>query len=157
MRIFAYACVIAACTLATELSSSEQTMTQQPSSLGAFSVSLAVKNLQASRDFYEKLDFKVVMGDQKQHWLILRNGAVTIGLFQGVLERNTLTFNPGWDHHANPVAQFTDVREHQRRFTERGLTPVKDVDANGKGPAGFMLIDPDGNPVLIDQHVAAPK
>lgn len=157
MRLLAHALFFSTCLLAVDVTSSEQTMTQQPSSLGAFSVSLSVKNIQASREFYEKLDFKVVMGDQKQNWLILRNGAVTIGLFQGALSRNTFTFNPGWDHTASPVAQFTDVREHQRRLKERGLTIANEVDANGQGPAGFTLIDPDGNPVLIDQHVAAPK
>jgi lactoylglutathione lyase len=157
MRSLGHVLFFSACLLGTELTSSEQTMTQQPSSLGAFSVSLSVKNIQASRDFYEKLDFKVVMGDQAQNWLILRNGAVTIGLFQGVLERNTLTFNPGWDPDANPVTAFTDVREHQRRLKASGLAPVKEADGTGKGPAGFMLIDPDGNPVLVDQHVAAPK
>ena len=130
-----------------------ETMTTQPTTLGAFSVSLAVKNIKASRAFYEKLDFDVVMGDDAQNWLILRNGTVTIGLFQGVCERNVLTFNPGWDYQAQAVAEFTDVREHQRRLKSKGLAPTNEADEKGTGPANFMLVDPDGNPVLFDQHV----
>lgn len=95
-------------------------MTTQPTTLGAFSVGLNVKNIAASRAFYEKLDFKVVMGNAAQNWLILRNGNVTIGLFQGVWDRNVLTFNPGWDEQAQPVTPFTDIREHQRRFKAGG-------------------------------------
>ena len=130
-------------------------MTKQPTTLGAFSVSLAVKTLQASRAFYEKLDFEVVGGDPAQNWLILRNGSVTIGLFQGMFERNILTFNPGWDVKAQAVKKFIDVREHQRRLKSRGLTLTAEADENGTGPASFMLSDPDGNPVLVDQHVAS--
>lgn len=129
------------------------TMTKQPTTLGAFSVSLAVKDIKASRVFYEKLDFQVVLGDEAQKWLILRNGSVTIGLFQGALPRNTLTFNPGWDEKAQPVAQFTDVREHQRRLKARGLIFTSEAEEKGTAPANFMVIDPDGNPVLFDQHV----
>lgn len=132
---------------------SREVMTKQPTTLGAFSVSLAVKNIKASRAFYEKLDFVVVLGDEAQNWLILRNGMVTIGLFQGMWERNVLTFNPGWDDQAQAVAEFTDVREHQRRLKSKGLTLTNEADEKGTGPASFMLIDPDGNPVLIDQHV----
>jgi catechol 2,3-dioxygenase-like lactoylglutathione lyase family enzyme len=128
-------------------------MTKQPTTLGAFSVSLAVRDLQASRTFYEKLDFAVVAGDPAQNWLILRNGTITIGLFQGMFERNILTFNPGWDENAQPVEEFTDVREHQRRLKSRGVELAKEADESGTGPASFILIDPDGNPVLIDQHV----
>ena len=128
-------------------------MSTQPTTLGAFSVSLAVKNLQASREFYEKLSFDVVGGDPAQNWLILRNGTVTIGLFQGMFERNALTFNPGWDESARPVGPFTDIREHQRRLKSKGLTITHEADEGGTGPASFMLIDPDGNPVLVDQHV----
>jgi catechol 2,3-dioxygenase-like lactoylglutathione lyase family enzyme len=116
-------------------------------------VSLAVKDLRASQAFYEQLDFEVAGGDPAQNWLILRNGAVTIGLFQGMFERNILTFNPGWDDQARPVEQFTDVREHQRRLKSRGLAPASEADEQGTGPASFMLVDPDGNPVLFDQHV----
>ena len=130
-------------------------MTTQPTTLGAFSVSLAVKDIKASRDFYEKLDFEIVGGDVAQNWLILRNGAVTIGLFQGMYERNLLTFNPGWDQNAQALAQFTDVREHQRRLKSKGLTLQKEADEKGTGPGGFMLADPDGNPILVDQHAPA--
>lgn len=131
------------------------TMTTQPTTLGAFSVGLAVKNLEASRAFYEKLDFKVVMGDAAQNWLILRNGNVTFGLFQGVWERNVLTFNPGWDDQARAVEPFTDIREHQRRLKASGLVLKSEADDKGTGPANFMLIDPDGNPVIVDQHVSS--
>ena len=127
-------------------------MTKQPTTLGAFSVSLAVKDIKASRAFYEKLDFAVVMGEEAQKWLILRNGSVTIGLFQGVWERNVLTFNPGWDEKAQPVVPFTDVREHERRLKASGLKFTKEAE-QGTGPASFMLVDPDGNPILVDQHV----
>lgn len=128
-------------------------MTKQPTTLGAFSVSLAVKDLQASRAFYEKLDFEVAGGDPAQHWLILRNGSVTIGLFQGMFERNILTFNPGWDEKAGPVEAFTDVREHQRRLKSRGLALTSEADESTTGPASLMAVDPDGNTILIDQHV----
>jgi catechol 2,3-dioxygenase-like lactoylglutathione lyase family enzyme len=128
-------------------------MGKQPTTLGAFSVSLAVKDLEASRAFYEKLDFVVVGGEAAQNWLILRNGSVTVGLFQGMFERNILTFNPGWDDTAQSVAQFTDVREHQRQFKARGLPLASEADENSTGPASLMLIDPDGNPILLDQHV----
>jgi lactoylglutathione lyase len=128
-------------------------MTKQPTTLGAFSVSLAVKNLQASHAFYEKLGFDVVGGNPAQNWLILRNGTVTIGLFQGMFERNILTFNPGWDEKAQAVEEFTDAREHQRRLKAKGLDLVNEADESSTGPASFMVVDPDGNPILIDQHV----
>ncbi len=121
--------------------------------LGAFSISLAVKDIAASRAFYEKLGFQVFHGDQTQNWLILKNGAHVIGLFQGIVERNTLTFNPGWDQDAKPVGEFTDVRELQRRLKEQGVPLVAEADATTNGPAYFVAIDPDGNPVLVDQHV----
>ena len=128
-------------------------MATQPTTLGAFSVSLAVKNLQASRAFYEKLDFEVVGGDAAQNWLILRNGSATIGLFQGMFERNILTFNPGWDDKAQPAGEFVDVRAHQRRLKSNGIELTSVADETSAGPASFMLVDPDGNPVLVDQHV----
>ncbi|MBA3548934.1 MAG: VOC family protein [Nannocystis sp.] len=128
-------------------------MTKQPTTLGAFSVSLAVKDLQASRDFYEKLDFAVVGGEPARNWLILRNGTTTIGLFQGMFERNMLTFNPGWDAQAQAVEAFTDVREHQRRLKSQGVKLMNEADERSTGPASMVLVDPDGNPVLIDQHV----
>ena len=129
-------------------------MMKQPTTLGAFSVRLAVKDLQASREFYEKLDFEFAGGDPAQNWLILRNGTVTIGLFQGMFERNVLTFNPGWDYKAEAVAdKFPDVREHQRRLKSNGLHLALEADESSTGPASVMLTDPDGNPILIDQHV----
>ncbi len=120
--------------------------------LGAFSVSLSVKDLAASRAFYEKLGFETVGGDASQNWLILRNGDHVIGLFQGMFDRNILTFNPGWDQQGNEVPSFTDVREIQRTLKARGVELVREAEASGKGPASLTLIDPDGNPILIDQH-----
>jgi catechol 2,3-dioxygenase-like lactoylglutathione lyase family enzyme len=121
--------------------------------LGAFSVSLAVKDIAASRAFYEKLGFKHVLGDQAQNWLILRNGETTIGLFQGMFERNAFTFNPGWNSQAQPLKDFEDVREIQRSLRASGLTLTSEADESTTGPASLSLIDPDGNPILIDQHV----
>jgi len=121
--------------------------------LGAFSVSLAVADLAASRAFYEALGFDAAGGDPAQGWLILRNGTTTIGLFQGMFERNILTFNPGWNARAEPLAEFTDVRVIQRRLREAGLTFASEADESTTGPASFVLVDPDGNPVLFDQHV----
>lgn len=120
--------------------------------LGAFSVSLAVKDLEASRAFYEALGFEQVMGERAQNWLILRNGTTTIGLFQGMFEKNILTFNPGWNQQAEALDSFTDVRDLERMLRERGIVPVQSAAA-GDGPAHVVLEDPDGNPVLIDQHV----
>ncbi|MCG8408028.1 MAG: VOC family protein [Phycisphaerales bacterium] len=121
--------------------------------LGAFSISLAVKDIAASRAFYEKLGFKEVLGDQTQNWLILRNGETTIGLFQGMFERNSLTFNPGWTCQAEPLKEFEDVRDIQRSLKASGLTLTTEADESTTGPASLTLVDPDGNPVLIDQHV----
>lgn len=121
--------------------------------LGAFSISLAVKDLAASRAFYENLGFTVFGGDASQNWLILKNGDHVIGLFQGMFEKNMLTFNPGWDSNAQPLAQFTDVRELQRRLKEKGVALTAEADETTQGPAYVMMIDPDGNPILLDQHV----
>jgi catechol 2,3-dioxygenase-like lactoylglutathione lyase family enzyme len=121
-------------------------------SLGNFSISLAVKDLAASRAFYEKLGFEARAGDAKR-WLILQNGGATIGLHQGVFERNILTFNPGWDSACNKLAEFTDVRDLQRRLRAQGIEPVSAADESTTGPANFIVIDPDGNPILVDQHV----
>ena len=121
--------------------------------LGHFSISLAVKDLTASRAFYEQLGFEVVFGEAEQNWLILQNGDSTIGLFQGMFERNVMTFNPGWDARAQRLEEFTDVRDIQRRLKESGLTLTTEADESTTGPASLTLIDPDGNPVLIDQHV----
>lgn len=121
--------------------------------LGAFSISLAVKDLAASRAFYEKLGFTAFGGDPAQNWLILKNGDHVIGLFQGMFDRNMLTFNPGWDQNAQPVEGFTDVRELQRRLKEQGVALTAQADESTQGPAYLMAVDPDGNPILIDQHV----
>jgi catechol 2,3-dioxygenase-like lactoylglutathione lyase family enzyme len=121
--------------------------------LGAFSISLAVKDLAASRAFYEKLGFERVMGDPTKNWLILRNGETTIGLFQGMFERNMLTFNPGWDSQAKALEGFEDVREIQKALKASGLALTSEADEATTGPGAVMLIDPDGNPILIDQHV----
>jgi catechol 2,3-dioxygenase-like lactoylglutathione lyase family enzyme len=124
--------------------------------LGNFSVSLAVKDIAASRAFYEKLGFRVFGGDQAQNWLILQNETATIGLFQGMFDKNLLTFNPGWDRACNTLPDFDDVRELQRRMKAQGLTLASEADEATAGPASLMLIDPDGNPILVDQHVAKP-
>ena len=121
--------------------------------LGNFSVSLAVKDIEASKSFYEKLGFKVFFGDQSQNWLILKNGEHAIGLFQGMFEKNIFTFNPGWNSDAQPLKEFTDVRELQRRLKELGVNTITEADENSTGPASFMIADPDGNTILIDQHV----
>jgi lactoylglutathione lyase len=120
--------------------------------LGAFSISLAVKDLAASRAFYEVFGFTAFAGDG-QHWQIMKNGPHVIGLFQGMFEKNMLTFNPGWDQDARPVPAFTDVRELQRRVIAAGLTLASEADLSTTGPASFVAIDPDGNPLLVDQHV----
>ncbi len=121
--------------------------------LGAFSISLAVKDLEASRKFYEKFGFKVFAGDAAQNWLILKNGSHVIGLFQGMFEKNILTFNPGWDSNAQKLDSFTDVRELQRQLKAQGVLLQQEADENTAGPASFMAVDPDGNPLLVDQHV----
>jgi lactoylglutathione lyase len=121
--------------------------------LGAFSISLAVKDLGASMAFYEKFGFKVFVGDASQHWLIMKNGDHVIGLFQGMFEKNILTFNPGWDSNAQKLATFTDVRDLQRQLKAQGVQLQQDADESATGPASFIVIDPDGNPILIDQHV----
>ena len=121
--------------------------------LGAFSVSLAVKDLQASRAFYEKLGFSAMGGDAAQGWLILKNGSTVIGLFQGMFEKNTLTFNPGWDQAAQPLASFTDVREIQTSLDAEGVDITTRADPDTTGPAHIILSDPDGNVVMLDQHV----
>jgi len=121
--------------------------------LGNFSVSLTVKDLAASRAFYQALGFAVCGGNADQNWLILQNGSATIGLFQGMFERNILTFNPGWDAACNTLPEFTDVRELQRRLRQQGIEPTPAADETTTGPASFIVVDPDGNPILVDQHV----
>ena len=121
--------------------------------LGNFSISLAVKDIEASKRFYEKLGFAVFGGDQFRNWLIMKNGDHVIGLFQGMFEKNILTFNPGWNSDAKPLGKFTDVRELQRQLKERGVTMLSEADEGSSGPASFMVSDPDGNTILVDQHV----
>ena len=121
--------------------------------LGNFSVSLAVKDIAASKEFYEKLGFTVFMGDQAQNWLIMKNGDHVIGLFQGMFDKNILTFNPGWDSNAQKLDEYTDIRELQRTLKERGVAMMAEADESTTGPASIMLTDPDGNTILLDQHV----
>ena len=121
--------------------------------LGAFSISLAVKDIKASKDFYEKLGFKEFGGDITQNWLILKNGDHVIGLFQGMFDKNMLTFNPGWNQDAQELDSFTDVRDLQRQLKAQGVELITEADEGTTGPAYFMLVDPDGNPILVDQHV----
>ncbi|KOU72763.1 glyoxalase [Streptomyces sp. XY66] len=120
--------------------------------LGAFSVSLSVRDIEASRAFYEKLGFTALGGDPAQNWLILRNGDHVIGLFQGMFEKNMLTLNPGWDQSAASVGSCTDVRELQRELKARGVEFLTEADESGSGPGSFLVLDPEGNPVLVDQH-----
>ncbi|RBP53180.1 VOC family protein [Arenicella xantha] len=121
--------------------------------LGAFSVSLAVKDIDKSRNFYRALGFIEVGGDIAQHWLIMRNDTHTIGLFQGMFDKNMLTFNPGWNSDCEPLDEFTDVRDIQAALKQQGIELSSEVDPSSKGAGSFMLIDPDGNPILIDQHL----
>ena len=120
---------------------------------GAFSVSLVVKDISASKEFYGKLGFSDFGGQIDQGWLILKNGDCVIGLFQGMFERNMLTFNPGWDQNAHPMEDFTDVRDIQRNLKQEGIEIQQEVDEASKGLASFVVVDPDGNPILFDQHV----
>ena len=121
--------------------------------LGNFSVSLAVKDIELSRAFYAKLGFTVWGGDQEQKWLILKNGNTVIGLFQGMFDRNIMTFNPGWDSNAQQLPSFTDIRELQRSLKAQGVPLLSETDDSASGPASFMVEDPDGNQILLDQHV----
>ncbi len=121
--------------------------------LGAFSVSLNVKDIQISKSFYENLGFQVFGGDVSQNWLIMKNRSCTIGLFQGMFDKNILTFNPGWDENASELDSFTDVRELQRQLKANGIKVETEADEETSGPASFVVVDPDGNPILVDQHV----
>lgn len=121
--------------------------------LGAFSMSLAVKDLQVSKAFYQKLGFVPFGGDESKHWLILKNGATVIGLFQGMFQGNILTFNPGWSQDAQPLAEFADVRAVQQALDEQGVEIDSRTDPDGTGPASIILTDPDGNVIMLDQHV----
>ena len=125
--------------------------------LGAFSISLSVKDINKSKAFYEKLGFTAAGGNIQQRWLILRNGQTVIGLFQGMFPKNMLTFNPGWNQQAEAIKEFEDVREIQKRLEASGVKLTTKADPASTGPASLVMVDPDGNPVLIDQHVPAPK
>ena len=144
-------------TQATKLANGQASGEEKRMQLGNFSVSLAVKDISASRAFYETLGFRVIMGDQAKNWLIVQNETSTIGLFQGMFSKNTLTFNPGWDRTASTLPEFDDVRAIQGTLKSRGLTLATEADESTSGPASLMVMDPDGNPILIDQHVPCPK
>ncbi|MDO6657973.1 VOC family protein [Anaerobacillus sp. 1_MG-2023] len=120
--------------------------------LGAFSVSLNVKDIQASKHFYEKLGFQSFGGDISQNWLIMKNGSTVIGLFQGMFDKNILTFNPGWDENAENLEVFTDIRTLQKQLKENGVNFLSEADESSEGPTSFTIEDPDGNPILVDQH-----
>ncbi len=157
LSTFAVAGSLALATFAgTSLSQATKPERKQTMQLGVFSVSLAVKDIMASKAFYEKLDFKEVAGKLEQNWLILQNGTTTIGLFQGMFEKNIMTFNPGWTIDQETLEEFQDVRELQRMLKQRGLELTIEADESSLGPASFSLVDPDGNPILFDQHVPSP-
>jgi len=120
--------------------------------LGAFSISLSVKDIHKSKAFYEKLGFEVFGGDMTQNWLMMKNQNSVIGLFQGMFEDNIITFNPGWNQNAEDVNPFTDVREIQKHLKEHGVNLVSEADETTEGPENITMVDPDGNPILIDQH-----
>lgn len=147
----------------TLIGASTQASEKKPMELGNFSVSLAVKDvkdvkdIKASKAFYEKPGFTEVGGKMDQNWTVLQNGYARIGLFQGMFDKNLMTFNPGWTKDKETLADFTDVRDLQRTFKERGITPAPAADESTTGPAYFMVKDPDGNTLLFDQHVASPK
>lgn len=138
---------------AAALGAQEAKKERRNMNVGAFSVSLAVKDLAASKEFYEKLGFVSFAGNAKQNWLILKNGEHVIGLFQGMFPKNILTFNPGWDQNAQKSGAFTDVRELQKELKAKGVKFSKEADEKTSGPASFVIEDPDGNPILFDQHV----
>lgn len=121
--------------------------------LGAFSIGLAVKDIEASRQFYETLGFSIFFRDQAKNWLVMKNGTLVICLFQGVIEKNVFIFNPGWDNNARPLEKYTDVRELQRQLKARGITMISEADETSTGPARFTIADPDGNAIMLDQHV----
>ncbi|TQR19611.1 VOC family protein [Psychrobacillus vulpis] len=121
--------------------------------LGAFSVSLSVKDINISKSFYENLGFQVFGGDITQNWLIMKNESCIIGLFQGMFEKNILTFNPGWNENAENLNSFTDIRDLQKQLKAKGIKMLSEADESSEGPASFTIEDPDGNPILVDQHV----
>ena len=134
----------------------QQPNQDRPLSLGNFSISLAVKDIAASRAFYEKLGFHIIGGNQDQNWLVMQSDTATIGLFQGMFENNILTFNPGWDRNANTLPEFTDIRDLQAALRAKGIEPATPADPTSTGPASLIITDPDGNTILIDQHTPRP-
>ena len=149
--------IVGALALTAAATSTLQDKDKKPMELGNFSVSLTVKDIKVSKEFYEKLDFKQVAGNVDQKWVIVQNGTTTIGLFQGMFPRNTMTFNPGWTHKMETLKDFQDVREMQRALEKRGIQMTTKADEKTTGPASFTIADPDGNPILFDQHVDSPK
>ena len=150
--------LLTGCATTATFTTAPQRSTQTEESimqLGNFSVSLAVKDIAVSRAFYEKLGFTARGGDQEQNWLVMKNGSTKIGLFQGMFERNILTFNPGWDNDAKKLSEFTDVRDLQTKLRAHGIELLSEADEATTGPASFMVEDPDGNQILVDQHVSA--
>lgn len=147
-----------ACGLAAlALSNSAREKGENPMQLGSFTLGLAVKDIKASKAFYEKLDFKQVSGDIEKHWVVLQNGTMKIGLFQGMFDTNIMTFNPGMTPTREPLKDFQDVRELQRVVKERGIRLQSEVDESSDGPGSFTFADPDGNPIFVDQYVPKPK
>jgi catechol 2,3-dioxygenase-like lactoylglutathione lyase family enzyme len=136
----------------TSASTASQPMRNSSMELGNFSVSLAVEDIKASRAFYEKLGFTTFGGDEEQNWLIMQNGTATIGLFQGMFDKNILTFNPGWDRNAQNLESFTDVRDLQKELKAKEINFATEADESSTGPASFVIVDPDGNQILVDQH-----
>ena len=143
--------------VATTMTPSAETKETKAMELGNFSVSLTVKDIKASKAFYEKLDFKEVGGKLEENWIVLQNGNARIGLFQGMFDKNIMTFNPGWTKDKETLKDFQDVRELQRTLKARGITMAPEADETTEGPAHFMVTDPDGNTILVDQHVPSPK
>ena len=143
--------------LATNAPQNQPAKKDEPVQLGNFCISLTVKDIKASKAFYEKLDFKQVSGNLDQNWIVLQNGTTKIGLFHGMFDKNTLTFNPGWDANKETLKEFQDVRELQCTLKARGMKLQPEADEKSDGPAFFALVDPDGNPILVDQHVPKPK
>ena len=141
----------------TTTTPSAETKEKKAMELGNFSISLTVKDIKASKAFYEKLDFKEVGGKLEENWIVLQNGNARIGLFQGMFDKNIMTFNPGWTKDKETMKDFPDVRELQRTFKARGITMTTEADESTEGPAYFMVADPDGNTLLFDQHVPSPK
>lgn len=142
---------------ASLVTAATQATENKPMDLGNFSVSLAVKDIKASKAFYEKLGFVEVGGKLEQNWVVLQSGNARIGLFQGMFDKNMMTFNPGWTKDKEVLTEFIDVRELQRTFKARGIAPSPAADESTTGPAFFMIKDPDGNSLLFDQHVASPR